>query len=191
MQTDLSKLLAISAARHSHLCPRQVLGVRIGLAGLESIGVSLPAQKRQALAILESDGCFADGVEAATQCTVGLRTMRIEDYGKIAASFINLETGAAVRAAPRRDIRQRADWLAPETDSHYAAMLQAYQVMPVDELLVITPIRLRQPLEAIISQAGLRAVCSRCGEEVFNQREVVLDGMVLCKTCTGVGYYRL
>lgn len=189
MQSDLGSLLAQSAARHSHLCPRQVLGVRIGLAGLAAVGLPAPAVDKKALVILETDGCFADGIEAATGCTIGQRTLRVEDYGKIAAVFVSVETGQAVRAAPRPGIRQRADWHLPESSSHYAAMLAAYQVMPTDELLSITPVRLAQPLAAMISQPALRAICSQCGEEIINQREQTVAGLVLCRACAGGAYY--
>ena len=94
MQPDLTSLLAQSAARHSHLCPRQVLGVRIGLAGLAAVGLAGPAVDKAALVIVETDGCFVDGVEAATGCSPGRRTLRIEDFllkaDFIIASFILL-----------------------------------------------------------------------------------------------------
>jgi len=79
MKTDLAQLLAATAARHSHLCPRQALGVRIGLAGAAALGLDLPRRNKRLLAILETDGCFADGIEVATGCTVGHRTLRIEE----------------------------------------------------------------------------------------------------------------
>src|SRR5512133_2350650 len=100
----MDKLLADSAARHSHLCPRRVLGVRTGLAGVALLeqaaqcGDSPP--DKPLLVILESDGCFADGIEAATGCSVGHRTLRVEDYGKIAATFVDIKQGRAVRVAP-------------------------------------------------------------------------------------------
>ena len=90
----------IASARHTHLCPRQVLGARIGLAGASALGLDLPRADKRLLVILETDGCFADGIDAATGCTVGHRTMRIEDYGKIAATFVDVETERALRIAP-------------------------------------------------------------------------------------------
>ena len=106
--SGLKALLDASAARHARLCPRQVLGVRFGLAGASALGLEAPRQDKQLMAIIETDGCFADGIEAATGCSVGHRTMRIEDYGKIAVTFVDTLTGRAVRIAPRRDVRQRA-----------------------------------------------------------------------------------
>ena len=100
--TDLSALLAISAARHSHLCPRQVLGARAGLVGASLLGFEIPVSEKRLLVILEADGCFADGIEVATGVAIGHRTMRIEDYGKIAATFIDTTTGRAIRIALTR-----------------------------------------------------------------------------------------
>ena len=98
---DLAQILQIAAARHKHLCPRQVLGARIGLAGGIALDLPLPRQDKRLLVIIETDGCFADGIEVATGCTVGHRTLRVEDYGKIAATFIDVKTEQAVRPSIR------------------------------------------------------------------------------------------
>ncbi len=114
MNTQLHELLKQSSARHDHLCPRQVLGVRMGLAGLAAIGLEAPMPHKAALVILETDGCFADGVEVASGAVVGHRTLRLVDQGKIAATFANVESGQTVRLAPSLDVRQRALKYAPE-----------------------------------------------------------------------------
>lgn len=185
----LTEILALSSARHTHLCPRQVLGARIGLAGASSLGLDIPCQHKRLLIILETDGCFADGVEAATGCSVGHRTLRIEDYGKIAATFADVKTGRALRITPRLDVRQRACDYAEGEQRHYFAQLQAYQSMPDAELLIVHPVCLKIPVERIVSTAGLRVRCSVCGEEIINQRELVLGGQILCHTCARGGYY--
>jgi formylmethanofuran dehydrogenase subunit E len=190
--THLETILAISSARHTHLCPRQVLGARIGLAGAWALGLALPRKDKRLLVILESDGCFADGVDAATGCTVGHRTLRVEDYGKIAATFVDVATGQAVRIAPRLDVRQRSYAYAKDDESrHYFAQLRAYQAMPDAELLTVQAVCLNTPIEKIVSRAGLRVNCEACGEEIINEREVVLDGQVLCHRCAFGGYYKL
>ena len=93
-----SLLFTQSARRHNdHLCPRQVLGVRMGLAGAAALGVEAPQGNKRMLVITETDGCFVDGIEVATGCSVGHRTLRVEDYGKVAATFVDLETQEAIR----------------------------------------------------------------------------------------------
>ncbi len=186
---ELSALLEKSSSHHNHLCPRQVLGVRIGLAGMKALGFDAPPPKKRLLTIVESDGCFADGVIAATECTVGHRTLRVEDYGKIAATFVDVKTGHAVRVAPRLDVRQRAYEYAPDEPRHYFAQLQAYQVMPDEVLLTVYPVALSRPLEEIISRPGMRVNCAACGEEIINGREIYLDGAPYCIPCARAGYY--
>jgi formylmethanofuran dehydrogenase subunit E len=188
-QVRLERLLQQSSADHSHLCPRQVLGVRIGLAGAAALGLDVPRRDKRLLVIVETDGCFVDGLEAATGTTVGHRTLRVVDFGKIAATFINVQTDEAVRVAPRVDVRQRAYAYAPEERRHYFAQLAGYQVMPDAELLTIRPVRLATPVGDIISRAGVRASCERCGEEIINEREVVSGGRLLCRGCAGAAYY--
>ncbi len=189
---DIRSLLELSSSRHDHLCPRQVLGVRIGLLAVKHFGLTIGENPRKRLlAILESDGCFADGVEVATGCTVGHRTLRLEDYGKIAATFVDTVTRRSLRIAPRLDIRQRAVDCISGEERRYFAQLQAYQVMSDDELLIIQEVQLKTPLEQIISRPGVRVACEVCGEEIINEREVHKEGLTLCRACADESYYTL
>ncbi len=148
-----------------------------------------PARRdKRLLVILEADGCFADGIEAATGCTVGHRTLRVEDYGKIAATFVDVRTEQAVRIIPRLDVRT-APAYAPGEARRYFAQLQGYQVMPDEELLAIQPVQLTRPAAEIVSRPGVRVDCAACGEEIVNEREVVIEDRILCRACAYGGYY--
>lgn len=187
---DLENLLAISSRSHSHLCPRQILGARIGLAGLSALGFAEPPEGKRLVVILETDGCFADGVIAATHCSVGHRTLRVEDYGKTAATFADIETGHAIRVAPAVDVREQAVACVPEEPRHYFAQMQAYRTLPDDQLLSIVEVELTPSIQQIVSRPGVRVNCAICGEEILNEREVVREGLVLCRACAGEAYYR-
>ena len=197
--SELEQLLEASAARHSHLCPRQVLGVRMGLAGARLLAeaglleMQAPRHDKALLVILETDGCFADGVEAATGCSVGHRTLRVEDYGKAAATFVPLSPalwrGQAVRLAPRPDVRQRAWEYAPQQEQRYFAQLHGYQHMPDEILFSAQWVELKTPVAALVSRPGQRVDCALCGEEVINERQVFHLGMTLCRACAGEAYY--
>jgi formylmethanofuran dehydrogenase subunit E len=186
---NIQALLEKSSQDHHHLCPRQVLGVRLGLLGLQILGFAEPPTKKQLLVILETDGCFADGVAAATHCAVGHRTLRVEDLGKIAAVFVDVVSEQAVRIAPCLDVREKANRYAPDEPRHYFAQLQAYQTMPDHEMFQVTPVLLRTPVKTIISRPGVRVHCGQCGEEVINEREVKKDGAILCRSCAGYSFY--
>ncbi len=186
---NLQLILEKSARNHSHLCPRQILGARLGLLGLKSLGFETPPAKKRLLVIVETDGCFVDGVIAATDCAVGQRTLRVEDYGKTAAVFVDAVTGQAMRVAPVVDIRQKARAYIPGESRHYFAQMQAYQVMPEAEMFTVTPVLLNTPIEAIVSRPGLRVNCDLCGEEIMNEREIRRDGLTVCRSCAGDRYY--
>jgi formylmethanofuran dehydrogenase subunit E len=188
-QAGLDALLSQLTANRP-LCPRQVLGVRIGLAGASALELEAPREDKRLLVIAETDGCFLDGLEVATGAAPGRRTLRIVDYGKVAASFADLKTGRAVRVSPHPDIRQRAIQYTPGETRRYYAMLQGYQVIPDEELLSIQEIELHPPVEILLSHAGVRTTCYVCGEEIINQREVVRGGVPMCRSCAGEGYYQ-
>jgi len=188
--TLIEQFLAESRSRHKSLCPRQVLGVRVGLAGADTLGMEVPRADKKLLVIVETDGCFVSGVEATTGCAVRHRTLRVEDYGKVAATFVDVATDRAIRVAPRLDVRQRALNYAPDEKGRYNAMLIGYQRMPTDELLSIEEVVLASPIESIISRAGVRVNCHDCGEEIINEREVLMGAHILCRPCAGNAYFK-
>ena len=187
---NIQPLLEKSMQDHDHLCPRQILGVRIGLAGMNAVGFTEPPARKQLLVISETDGCFVDGVTAATGCTVGHRTLRVEDYGKVAVTCVNVNTAYAVRVAPRLDVRERTSAFLPQESRPYFAQLHAYQTMPDEEMLTLQEVVLNTTIKEIVSQPGMRVQCVRCGEEIMNEREVRSNGFSLCASCAGLGYYQ-
>lgn len=180
----------VSAEKHKHLCPRQILGVRMGIYAGELLGFAFPQQKKEVLAIAETDGCFLDGIVAATGCEVGRRTMRIEDYGKVAATFVIIATGKAIRISPKDDIRQTAQIYAPNEANRWEMMQKAYQSMPLEALFNAKQVQLVQAIEDIISRAGVRVNCDVCREEIINEREIRQAEQILCRSCAGPAYYQ-
>ena len=189
MSELLTELLKQSASRHNHLCPRQILGVRMGLAGLAALGLEAPITKLIALVIVETDGCFADGIEVSTGATIGHRSLRVNDLGKIAATFSDVKTGRTIRLSPVLDARERALAFASGEKRHYFAQLIGYQFMPENELFRIQPVILKPSLDALISKPIVRVNCDHCGEEIINERQVVADGAMLCRACANQAYY--
>lgn len=181
----LAALLERSAELHRHLCPRQVLGARMGLYAGALLGLELPQANKRLYTLVETDGCFADGVSAATGCWLGRRTMRLIDLGKVAATFVDTGDGRALRIRPSPHARELAPRYAPAARSRWHAYLEAYQAMPDAELLEARPVRLTIDLKALISRNGVRAVCDGCGEEIINERELRREGQTLCRGCAG------
>ncbi|MFT5196974.1 MAG: formylmethanofuran dehydrogenase subunit E [Cellvibrionaceae bacterium] len=193
MRPELQPLLEKAAEMHHHLCPRQVLGVRIGLAGLNALGFQVPIRQKKMLVMVETDGCFVSGVQAATGCSVNRRTLRIFDIGRIGVTFINVKTEQAVRIAPALDVREKVGSYYDEQPGtrreRYLAMLNSYQIMPDEALLKIESVKLTRPVREILSRPFIRVDCSMCGEEVINEREILIDGRPVCQACAGNGYY--
>ena len=163
----------------------------MGLEAGRVLGLDVPQSGKRLLTIAETDGCASDGIAVATNCWVGRRTMRIQDYGKVAATFVNTLVGQAVRIVPSAQARQLAFAYAPEARSRWEAQLLGYQRMPAGELLSVQAVRLNIPIEQILGRAGSRVICEICSEEIMNGREVVREEMVLCTSCAETGYYRI
>jgi formylmethanofuran dehydrogenase subunit E len=181
---------AKSAREHERLCPRQVLGVRMGYAAVDALhlGDGAGAGKRL-LIVTETDGCFVDGISAATGCTIGHRTLRLVDYGRVALTAIDTLRGTAIRVAPRRGAREAAWCYASEAPHRYGAQLAGYQSMPIDELLTVQPVTLSLDLEALLGNGAARVDCAGCGEEILNGRGELTESGTLCPGCRTEAYY--
>lgn len=189
--TQLSQLLRQSGARHNHLCPRQVLGVRMSILAGQTLELHVPDVNKRLLTLVETDGCVADAVSLASGCTVGNRKLRVVDFGKVAATFVDMKCNTAIRIAPKREIRAASQTQFPEAKNRWHAQMKAYQLMPYSDLLEVQQVALSISLEKLLSKPGYRVLCGVCGEEVINEREIILDGTILCRGCAGHNYYRL
>lgn len=185
------ELLEESVRLHGHLCPGQVLGVRMAMRGLKEIGINDPKGKgrKDLIVFVEVDRCATDAVQSVTGCSLGKRTLKFMDYGKMAATFLNLRTGRAVRVIAKEEAREKAKELFPQFEDKYKAQLEAYKIMPDHELFEIMPVIVRLKPEDMPGRPLKRVRCDNCGEYVQDMREVKKNGKVLCKPCAEGGYY--
>ena len=184
-------LLRESVKVHGHLCPGQVLGVKMSMLGLREIGISDPRGKdRKSLIVyVEMDRCATDAVQSVTGCSLGHRTMKFMDYGKMAATFVNLRTGRAVRVIAKEDSRQKAKEYFPGIGNTYEAQLEAYKIMSDSELFDVREVNVTVKPEDMPGRPLRRVKCDSCGEHVQDGREVHRDGKALCRPCADSGYY--
>lgn len=188
---DFEQLLKESSRIHGHLCPGQVLGVKMSMLGLREIAITDPKGKdrKSIIVFVEMDRCATDAVQSVTGCSLGHRTMKFMDYGKMAATFLNLKTGKAVRVIAREDSRQKAKELFPEIENKYTAQLEAYKIMRDEELFDVMNVKVKVDPEDMPGRPLRRVKCDSCGEYVQDMREVEIQGKVLCRPCADAGYY--
>ncbi len=189
---DFAALLEESVKVHGHICPGQVLGVRMAMLGLEEVGITDPRGKdrKSLMVFVEVDRCATDAIQSVTGCSLGRRTLKFLDYGKMAATFLNLGTGKAVRVSAREDSRRKAKEYFPENGDKYEAQLQAYKIMDDSELFDKMIVSVKVNPEDLPGRPSRRVRCSSCGEYVQDLREVSVEGKALCRPCaSGRVYY--
>ena len=185
-------LLQQSVKTHGHLCPGQVLGVRMSTLGLREIGIDDPRGKdrKNIIVFVEMDRCATDAVQSITGCSLGHRTMKFMDYGKMAVTFLNLKTDHAVRVIAKEESKQKAKEYFPEIENKYAAQLEAYKIMPDDKLFDVMEVKVILKSEDMPGRPSSRVQCDACGEHVQDAWEVYREGKTLCKSCADTGYYK-
>ena len=180
-------LLAEAVRFHGHECPGQVLGVRMTRAGCRELGIERPREVGKRLVVfVEIDRCATDAIQALTGVSLGKRTLKHLDYGKMAATFVDVETSRAVRIVARDDARARALEWAPDIDDPRRAQMAAYRVMPDAELLRITPVTIEP---GWLDRPRMRLFCARCGEGINYGLEVHVGSRPVCRPCAGGAYY--
>ncbi len=186
----LEEYIALAAQSHGHMCPGQVLGIRMAMLGLKTLGIDDPVRHRKRLlTFVEIDRCATDAVSLVTGCRLGKRSLKFLDYGKVAATFVDLETNRAVRIVARDDSRQKAKQMFPACQDPYKAQLEAYKVMDDGDLFALRPVRVNLQPEDLPGRPRSRTVCEQCGEGVNDGRERRVSGHILCRQCAGEGYY--
>lgn len=187
----LDELLAESVRVHGHLCAGQVLGVRMSMLGLREVGILDPKGKdrKKIIVFVETDRCATDAVQSITGCSLGNRTLKFMDYGKMAATFLNLATRRAVRITAREEIRQAAKAYFPGIANRYAAQLEAYKIMDDEELFDRMNVGVTLRAGDMPGRPSRRVPCEACGEQVQDARDILRNGRVLCRACADGGYY--
>jgi len=188
---DFEELLDESVKIHRHLCPGQVLGVRLSMCGLRKIGIEDPKgdDRKKFMVYVEIDRCATDAIQSVTGCSLGKRSLKFLDFGKMAATFVNLETGRAFRILAKEDSKDKAKNYIPDITDKYKCQLEAYKIMPDEELFSLQEVRVTIPEEDMPGRPLRRVQCDKCGEHVQDRRDVSRDGKLLCKACAEGAYY--
>lgn len=187
---SLEEYLAEAAKAHGHMCPGQVLGVRMAMLGLKKLGLDDPAKfPKRLMTYVEIDRCATDAVSVVTGCRLGKRSLKFLDYGKVAATFVDLQTKRAVRVAARDDTRAKAREMFQELSDRHQQQLAAYKVMDDADLFVAREVRVTIGTQDLPGPPRSRVACEKCGEGVNDGREMVVNERVLCRNCAGKSYY--
>ena len=185
------ELLDRSTKIHGHICAGQVIGVRMSMIGLREIGIADPrgADRKKFYVLVEIDRCATDAIQSVTGCSLGKRSLKWLDYGIMAATFVNLEDNRAVRITAREESRELAKKYMPEIGDKYKQQLDAYRIMPEEELFKIQQVSITIPPEDMPGRPIAREQCQQCGDWVQDKRTVERDGKTLCKSCAHGRYY--
>jgi formylmethanofuran dehydrogenase subunit E len=188
---SLDEYLRDAEQAHGHLCAGQVLGVRLAMLGLIKLGIDDPHGKdrKRLVTFVEIDRCATDAVAVVTGCRLGKRALKFRDWGKVAATFVDVSSGKAIRIAARESSKNLARQMHPEIADKNQQQMQAYREITDDNLFTMQWVKVELPPEEFPGYKGERIVCELCGEGINFRREVRTAEKVLCRACAGERYY--
>ncbi|MBV9086682.1 MAG: TraR/DksA C4-type zinc finger protein [Acidobacteriaceae bacterium] len=190
---SLDEYLHDAEQAHGHLCAGQVLGVRMAMLGLEKLGIEDPRGKdrKRLVTFVEIDRCATDAVAVVTGCRLGKRALKFRDWGKVAATFVDVASDKAVRVAAKESSKALARSMHPEISDKNQQQMRAYREMPDEDLFDVQWVKVSLPPEEFPGYKGERVTCDSCGEGINFRREVHREGRVLCRACAGEQYYEV
>ena len=182
---SLNDLLIRAEAAHGHLCAGQILGVRMALLGLARLGIADPrgADRKRLVVYIEIDRCATDAIGLVTGCRLGKRTLKFRDWGKMAATFVDLASGRALRIVALEDSRELARQRYSHIESKNRQQMQAYRELADAELFREQWVRVTVDPAELPGFKGERFLCPRCGEGVNFGRFARVEGQRLCLSC--------
>ncbi len=178
--TDVREVLQRCIDYHGHYCAGQSLGVRIAKKGLE---LASPEELKDLIVFVENDRCIADAVLMATGTRLGRRNLKFVDYGRMAATFINLKKDVAWRVS-----------LKPFDSGEEGKEDAKERVLgiPDNDLLIWKKVKVRLKKEDLPGKPERIVKCVRCGEKVFDGKDLTdsENGKgPLCRACAYGSYY--
>lgn len=188
---SFDEYVQLAAAAHGHICAGQILGLRLAIHGLHLLGLDDPAgaHRKRLVTYVEIDRCATDAIGVVTGCRLGKRALKFVDFGKMAATFVDLETGRAVRVVALESSKQRARELYPHIEAKNEQQMRAYREMDVSDLFSHQWVKVNVEPHDLPGFKGPRVVCDACGEGISFQREVNSGGRTLCRSCAGMAYF--
>jgi len=197
--TELDELLREAEIAHGHLCAGQILGVRMAMLAMNRLGIRSPRKKtlpngdlnpdrKRPVVFVEIDRCATDAIGVVTGARVGKRALKLRDWGKMAATFIDIDAKLApdsykgVRIVALEGSKQRARELHPELEKNEAQM-RAYRELPDGELFSEQWVRVPLSPREFPGYKGERLACARCSEGINFDRFIERDGERLCLAC--------
>jgi len=191
---SLDDLLRLAEVAHGHLCAGQILGVRMAMLGCRRLGIDDPRgrDRKRLVTFIEIDRCATDAIGVVTGCRLGKRALKFRDWGKMAATFIDLADGRAVRIAAKESSKARARELYPEIENKNQQQMRAYREMPDEELFTEEWVEVTIDAKEFPGYKGERIACDECGEGINYDRFIRRDGKTLCLACANPDerYYR-
>ena len=185
----LDEYLQLAAVTHGHLCAGQVLGVRLAMLGLRELGITDPiAERKRIVTYVEIDRCMTDAIGLVANCRLGKRALKFRDWGKVAATFVDLQTGRAIRIAAKESSKEIARNMFPDMTKD-AGQQKAYAELSEEVLFDKKWVKVEVKAHDLPGYKGPRVVCAECGEGINFAREVLQDGRTLGRACAGETYY--
>ncbi|MBC7098512.1 formylmethanofuran dehydrogenase [Candidatus Bipolaricaulota bacterium] len=166
---------------HGGMCPGIVIGTRMTIAGLRELGMNPFKKNHELIVYAEIDRCLTDAIQAITGVTLGHRTLKYMDYGKFAATFLNMHTSEALRVS--------VSSFEQKQEKNNSEIINELLKIPENELLKIQKVKVKMSKLDMPGKPKSRVICSRCGEHILDGKEVIINKETLCKGCANNPYY--
>ena len=183
------ELLKKAGEFHGEICGGIVMGTKLALYGMEQMGMTPGKKDKRLIVFTEIDRCISDAILTVTRTSLGKRSLKPMGYGKFAATFVNLETGEAIRiidlGANKKD---SGDGEPEETKEE---LIERIDQTPPEELFKIQKVRVKIDPNDLPGKPREIVTCAGCGEVVMDGKHHLRGGHAYCTSCYDTSYYHI
>jgi formylmethanofuran dehydrogenase subunit E len=199
---EFDDLLKESAKLRGHMCLGLPLGVKMGRLGLKLVGMEDPAKRGSLVVFVENDKCPVDGIQVTTGCSAGSGRLKMLDYGKSAATFVDGRTGRGFRVSTKQDFQRQAfrlgvrdgivkpdEKVVPFSKLDREIVMNAFMKLSMDELLEYRAVKVKWNKPLMPNRTAPTAFCDECGDEIMDGKGIPRGAKILCGSCAEGAYY--
>ena len=197
---DYEWLLIQAAQLHGHFCPGLAMGVMAAVKAVNELQSASDGME-DVLAIIETNNCFADGIQLVTGCSFGNNALIFRDLGKTAVTLTH-RSGKGFRICSKVQSRQLIKEGFPDFEELFQKVIveqnhdeklksqfkkasreRSFGIfqLPFNELFTLQEVSTEIPPYAPIFDS---IICAQCEERTMLSRTISKADKTYCLSCS-------
>ena len=179
------ELLKKAGDFHGDICGGIVMGTKLAIYGMETMGMTPGEKDKRLVVFTEIDRCISDAILSVTKTSLGKKSLKPMGYGKFAATFVNIDNGESIRVIDVNANKEDGE------DETIEELIERIDKTPAEDLFNIQKVSVKIDKNDLPGKPLEIVTCDNCGETVMDGKHHLRGGRVYCTSCFSGSYYKL